>query len=109
MQILHPLIQWKPHSCILNMKDNFDTMHGSKDLHLPKSHCKLKPGALGCESMGCNRHPIRALESFHYEEIFAYDQQVSFYLKMSYSKDQISTQFMHRSLWEISTSQKQRD
>ena len=25
MQILYPLMQWKPHSCILNMKDNFDT------------------------------------------------------------------------------------
>ena len=23
--ILYPLMQWKPHSCILNMKDNFDT------------------------------------------------------------------------------------
>ena len=51
MQILYPLMQWKPHSCILNMKDNFDTVqsakHGSKDLHLPKSHCQLKPGATG--------------------------------------------------------------
>ena len=25
MQILYPLMQWKPHSCMLNMKDNFDT------------------------------------------------------------------------------------
>ena len=25
MQILYPLMHWKPHSCILNMKDNFDT------------------------------------------------------------------------------------
>ena len=27
MQILYPLMQWKPHSCILNMKDNFDTKY----------------------------------------------------------------------------------
>ena len=59
--------------------------------------------------MGHDRHPIRALESFHYQEIFAYDQQVTFYLKISNSKDHILTQFMHRSLWEIPTSQKQRD
>ena len=46
MQILYPLMQWKPHSCILNMKDNLtqSAKHGSKDLHLPKSHCQLKPG-----------------------------------------------------------------
>ena len=25
MQIPYPLMQWKPHSCILNMKENFDT------------------------------------------------------------------------------------
>ena len=56
--------------------------------------------------MGCDRHPIRALGSFHYQEIFAYDQQVTFQLKMNNSKDHISTQFMHRSLWEITTTSK---
>ena len=47
MQILYPLMQWKPHSCILNKKNNLtqSAKHGSKDLHLPKSHCQLKPGA----------------------------------------------------------------
>ena len=38
-------MQWKPPSCILTMKDNFENevAHpGSKDLHLPKSHCQLK-------------------------------------------------------------------
>ena len=61
------------------------------------------------ESMGHDRYPIRALGEFPLPEIFTYDQQMSFYLKMSNSKNQILTQFMHRSLWEISTSQKQRD
>ena len=58
------------------------------------------------ESMGCDRHPIRALVDFHYQLIFAYVQQVSSYIKMSNSKDHISTQFMHRDLYEITTSQK---
>ena len=49
--------------------------------------------------MGCNRHPIRALGSFHYQLIFAYVQQVSSYLKMNNSKDHISTQFIHRNLY----------
>ena len=61
------------------------------------------------ESMGCDRHSIRALGSFHYQLIFAYVQQVSSYLKMNNSKDHISTQFMHRSLWEISTSRQKKD
>ena len=39
------------------------------------------------ESMGHDRHPIKALGSFHYQLIFAYVQQVSSYLKMNNSKD----------------------
>ena len=51
------------------------------------------------EPMGHDRHPIRALGNFHYQLIFTYVQQVSFYLKMSNSKDHISTQFMHREIY----------
>ena len=45
-------MRWKAHSCILLMITNFDTesKHGSKDLHLPKSHCQLNT-----DSMGINR------------------------------------------------------
>ena len=50
------------------------------------------------ESMGHDRYPIRALGNFHYQLIFC--------LKMTNSKDHILTQFMHRNLYEISTSQK---
>ena len=50
MQILYWIMQWKPHSCILIMITNFDSAkHGSKGLHLPKSHCQL-----ATESMGIN-------------------------------------------------------
>ena len=56
------------------------------------------------ESMGCDRHPIRAMGNFHYQLIFAYVQQVSSPVEMSNSKDHILTQFMHRNLYEISTS-----
>ena len=50
MQILYPSMQWKPHSFILKYEKKFLTQsakHGSKDLHLPKSHCQLKPGVIG--------------------------------------------------------------
>ena len=56
-----------------------------------------------------NRHPIRALGNFHYQLIFAFAQPVSSYLKMNNSKDHISIPFMHRNLYEISTSQKKKD
>ena len=49
MQILYQVMQWKPHSGIL-INDKIiltqSAKHGSKDFHLPKSHCKLKPGAI---------------------------------------------------------------
>ena len=49
MQILYQVMQWKPHSCYLKCKLILtqNAKHGSKDLHLPKSHCQLKPGAIG--------------------------------------------------------------
>ena len=65
--------------------------HGSKDLHLPKSHCYWSLGLL--ESMGHDRHPIRVLGNFHYQQIFTYGQSVSSYLKMNNSK----TIFLHNS------------
>ena len=78
MQILYPLMQWKPHSRILNMTDNFDT----------KCKAWFKRSSSAQVTL---------------------PTEVSFYLKINNSKDQILTQFMHRSLWGISTSQKQRD
>ena len=74
-------MQWKSHSCILIMITNLtkSAKHGSKDLHLPKSHCQLNTESL--EVNGCNRHPIRFWEIFHRLISFAYVQQVSLLLK----------------------------
>ena len=44
-----------------------------------------------------------------FTEIGSYVQQVSSYLKMNKLKDHILAQFMHRNLYEISTSRKQKD
>ena len=87
-------MQWKPHSCILKYEKQVSHKVQSMVLKIFICPSHITNWSLGLlQSMGCNRHPIRALESFHYQEIFAYDQQVSFYLKMSNLKDQISTQF----------------
>ena len=50
MQILYQIIQWKPDSWILIMITNFDKkckVHGSKGLHLPKSHFQLATDSMG--------------------------------------------------------------
>ena len=49
MQILYLYMQWKPHSCILNIIIilTHSAKHGSKDLHLPKSHCQLNSWGIG--------------------------------------------------------------
>ena len=60
------------------------------------------------ESMGHDRHPIRALGNFHCQLIFTYVQQVSSPVEMNKWKDHISTQFMHRNLYKTTTSQKQK-
>ena len=49
-------------------------------------------------------YPIRKIRGEH---SFASNQPMSKYLKMNNTKDQISTQFVHRSLWEMSKSKKQ--
>ena len=49
MQILYLYMQWKPHSCILNIIIilTHSAKHGSKDLHLSKSHCQLNSWGIG--------------------------------------------------------------
>ena len=49
MQILYLCMQWKPHSCILNIIIilTHSAKHGSKDLHLLKPHCQLNFWGIG--------------------------------------------------------------
>ena len=94
MQILYPSMQWKPHSCILKHERQFWHKVQSMVLKIFICPSHIANWSLGLlESMGHDRHPIRALGSFHYQEIFAYDQQVSFYLKWTTRK----TRFWHKS------------
>ena len=89
-------MQWKPHSCTIEYERQFWHKVQSMVLKIFICPSHIANWSLGLlESMGCNRHSIRALGSF-LPEIFAYDQQVSFYLKISNSKDQILTQSMHK-------------
>ena len=65
MQILYLCMQWKPHSCILN--NNNDFWHKVQSMVLkificPSHIANWIPGVL--ESMGRDRHPIRALGVF---------------------------------------------
>ena len=57
------------------------------------------PGAL--ESMGRNRHPIRALWVFPLPIIDIWNMQIWIPLKMINSKDHISSKILHRSQWEM--------
>ena len=69
MQILYPLIQWKPHSCILKHERHF--WHKVQTMVLKIFICPshIANWSLGLlESMGHDRHPIRALGSFHYQK-----------------------------------------
>ena len=58
--------------------------------------------------MGHDRHQAEPWE-FPLPIIFTYVQQVSSPVEMNNSKDHVLTQFMHRNLYKISTSRKQKD
>ena len=64
------------------------------------------PGAL--ESMGRDRHPIRALWVFPLPIIDIWNMQIWIYQKMCISKDQILTKILHRSQWEMPTRRQER-
>ena len=69
MQILYPLMQWKPHSCILKYERQFWHKVQSMVLKIFICPSHIANWSLGLlESMGHDRHPIRALGSFHYQE-----------------------------------------
>ena len=94
LQILYPLMQWKPHSCMLKYERQFWHKVQSMVLKIFICPSHIANWSLGLlESMGHDWHPIRAFGGFPLPEIFAYDQQVSFYLKMSNLKDR----FWHNS------------
>ena len=111
IQILYLECQWKPHIGIILC--NAGLMKyiglGIKCIWLPKGCAHIA----STESTGCPEprnqggvigHPIRKIWGEH---SFALNQPMSKYLKMNNLKDHISTQFVHRSLREMSTSQKQ--
>ena len=69
MQILYPLMQWKPHSCILKHERQFWHKVQSMVLKIFICPSHIANWSLGLlESMGHDRHPIRALGSFHYQK-----------------------------------------
>ena len=69
MQILYPWMQWKPHSCILKHERQFWYKVQSMVLKIFICPSYIANWSLGLlESMGCDRHPIRALGSFHYQK-----------------------------------------
>ena len=69
MQILYPLMQWKPHSCILKYERQFWHKVQSMVLKIFICPSHIANWSLGLlESIGYDRHPIRALGSFHYQK-----------------------------------------
>ena len=64
------------------------------------------PGAL--ESMGRDRHPIRALWVFPLPIIDIWNMQIWIPLKMINSKDHISSKILHKSQWEMPTRRQER-
>ena len=64
------------------------------------------PGTL--ESMGHNRHPIRALGVFPLPISDIWNMQIWIPLKMINSKDHISSKILHRSQWEMPTRWQER-
>ena len=64
------------------------------------------PGAL--ESMGHDRHPIRALWVFPLPIIDIWNMQIWIPLKMINSKDHISSKILHRSQWEMPTRRQEK-
>ena len=110
IQILYLECQWKPHTGIIlsnaGLKKYMD--FGIKCIWTPKGCAYIaSPEPTECPEPrnqgGMIGHPIRKIWGEHW---FAQTQPVSKYLKMNNLKDQILTQFVHRSLWEMSTSWK---
>ena len=64
------------------------------------------PGAL--ESMGRDRHPIRALWVFPLPIIDIWNMQIWIPLKMINSKDHILSKILHKSQWEMPTRRQER-
>ena len=110
MQILYQIMQWKPHNCILYMITNFDTKCKAWFLKSSSAQVTLPTEAWGhITQWGAidNQSEIGGVSTC--QLIFAYVQQASSPVEMNNLKDHILTQFMHRNLYEISTSQKQKD
>ena len=76
--------------------------HGSEDLHLPKSHCQLRPGCIGIN--GHDRDPIRAKGNFHCLISFAYVQQVLYLREGTTQKVCFMVQILHKKLQGKQTS-----
>ena len=72
----------------------------------PSHSANWIPGAL--ESMGCDRHPIRALGVFPLPISDIWNMQIWIPLKMINSKDHISSKILHRSLWEMPTRRQEK-
>ena len=95
MQILYLIMQWKPHSFILKYKRQFWHKVQSMVLKIFICPSHIANWSLGLlESMGHNRHPIRALGSFHYQLWFAYEHSI---WKWATQK----TRFRHNSCIEV--------
>ena len=92
MQILYLWMQWKPHSCILKYERQFWHKVQSMVLKIFICPSHIANWSLGLlESMGCDRHPIRALGSFHYQTYLHMFNQCQTILKWASRK----TTFRH--------------
>ena len=92
MQILYLWMQWKPHSCILKYERQFWHKVQSMVLKIFICPSHIANWSLGLlESMGHDRHPIRALGSFHYQKYLHMFNQCQTILKWASQK----TTFRH--------------